>query len=74
VILDLLNIDPTTTSEKLKKHLFTIKDPTFNEMMRTIYTDIGAKLSENTDLVERIAGDLGLDYNEPEEEDMGGRF
>ena len=71
VILDLLNIDPTTTSEKLKKHLFTIKDPTFNEMMRTIYTDIGSKLSENTDLVQRIASDLGLDYKEPEEEDPG---
>jgi len=71
VILELLNIDPVTTREKLERDLWTINDPTYNEMMRGIYSSAGDKLVEGSPIVEIIAEKLGLEYKEPEE---GGRF
>jgi len=72
VILDLLNIDPVTTLEKLKRDTFTLNDPTFNEVMRAIYSGAGTSLAENSDAVEKIAKNLGLKYAKKEE--GGDRF
>lgn len=72
VILELLNIDPVDTRIKLERDLWTINDPTFNEMVRSIYNDAAQKLAENSDVIQIIADKLGLDYSEPEE--GGGRF
>ena len=72
VILELLNIDPVSTSIKLERDLWGINDPTFNEMVRSIYNDAAQKITENSDVVEIIAEKLGLNYTEPEE--GGGRF
>lgn len=74
VILDLLNIDPDTTEEKLKKDLFTLKDATYNELVRSIYTRVGDALAEHSNIAEKIAEDLGLKYEKPEEGAGGGRF
>ena len=70
--LELLNIDPVDTRIKLERDLWTINDPTFNEMVRSIYNDAAQKLAENSDVIQIIADKLGLDYTEPEE--GGGRF
>ena len=72
IILELLNIDPVSTRIKLERDLWGINDPTFNEMVRSIYNDAAQKIAENSDVVEIIAEKLGLNYTEPEE--GGGRF
>jgi hypothetical protein len=72
VILELLNIDPVATREKLLRDKWTMNDPNFNEVLRTIYGDAGRDLVENSDVVQKIAEELGLKYEKKEEE--GGRF
>lgn len=73
VILDLLNIDPHTTAEKLKRDLFTTSDSKFNDVLGGIYGDAGRQLVENSDVVEKIAKYLGLKYEKPAEK-AEGRF
>ena len=72
VILELLNVDPVTTREKLKEDLFTLNDATFNEVLRGIYGDVGRELAENSDAVQKIAETLNLKYEKPAEDE--GRF
>jgi hypothetical protein len=73
VILELLNIDPHTTNEKLKRDVFTLSDATFNEVLRGIYSEAGRKLAEDSDVVARIAEHLKLKYS-PKKEEEAGRF
>lgn len=69
VILELLNVDPITTREKLKQDLFTLNDATFNEVLRGIYSDVGRELAENSDAVQKIATTLNLKYEKPSEDE-----
>ena len=75
-ILDLFNLDEDEVDEKLKKDMFTPKDATYNEMLRGVYSSIGDKLVENTDLakqvIESITGPKGkrLIYKESNEDDL----
>jgi hypothetical protein len=71
VILDLLNIDPVQTREKLERDMFTVNDATFNEVLRGIYSGAGSELATNSDAIKKIADNLGLVYKKPDE---GGRF
>jgi hypothetical protein len=71
-ILELLNLDPVTVREKIERDLFTVNDPTFNEVLRGVYGDAGRAIAENSNAAERIAEVLGLKYEKPQEE--GGRF
>jgi hypothetical protein len=73
VILELLNIDPVTTREKLERDFFTPNDSTFNEVLRNMYGDVGRKLVEESDVVGKVAKNLGLKHTPPKEEG-GGRF
>lgn len=70
-ILELLNLDPVTVREKLEKDLFTVNDPTFNEVLRGIYGDVGRALAEKSNAVDKIAANLGLKYTPPKEEGDG---
>ena len=70
-ILELLNLDPITVREKLEKDLFTVNDPTFNEVLRGIYGEVGRALAEKSDAVEIIADNLKLKYAPPKEEGDG---
>lgn len=72
VILELLNIDPATTKKKLERDLFTLNDASFNEVLRAAYTQAGQGLAENSDLLEKLAANLGLNYSKPKE--GGNRF
>ena len=72
VILELLNIDPVATREKLKRDTFTLNDATFNELMRGIYGEVGRALAEHSDVADKIAHYLDLKYQKPKE--GGGRF
>jgi hypothetical protein len=67
-ILELMNLDPVTVKERIERDLFTVNDPTFNEVMRGIYGDTGRAIAENSDAAEKIAAALGLKYEKPAEE------
>jgi len=60
LILDILNIDPDATREKIEKDLFTVNDSLFNEMMRNLYTNVAAPLVEETNVAEKLAKYLNL--------------
>jgi hypothetical protein len=72
VILELLNIDPHTTEERLKKDMFTVNDSKFNDVLSGIYSEVGRALAETTNAPEIIAKNLGLKYEKKVEEE--GRF
>jgi len=72
IILELLNVDPQRTKEKLERDMFTLNDSQFNEVLRGIYSDVGRSIAENSDVTEIIAQRLGLKYSKPDE--GGGRF
>lgn len=74
IILELLNIDPVATKEKLERDMFTINDGAFNEVLRGVYSEAGRALAENSDAVEKIAENLGLKYEPPTDDEGGGRF
>lgn len=71
-ILELLNLDPIAVKEKVERDLFTVNDPTFNEVMRGIYGEAGRKLAEESDVVPKVAKNLGLKHIPPKE--GGDRF
>ena len=71
VILELLNIDPVTTREKLERDFLGPNDSTFNEVTRTLYGEIGRKLVDESNAVEKVAKVLGLKYTPPKEEGGG---
>jgi len=72
-IYELLNIDPVTATEKLKEDSMTLRDATFNEVFRGLYSEVARQLVEGSDAVDKIAKILGLEYEKPKE-DSGGRF
>jgi hypothetical protein len=72
VILELLNIDPISTKQKLERDMWSVNDATFNEMLRGVYSGAADKLLEGTDVIEKIAEKIGLKYEPAEDEE--GRF
>lgn len=73
VILEMFNIDPADTQEKLQNDMFTINDATFNECMRSIYGEVGREIVTQTDVTDRISQYLKLRMKPGGDED-GGRF
>jgi hypothetical protein len=73
VILELLNIDPDDTRAKIEADMFTVNDAVFNEVMRSVYSEVGRMLTEKTDIVEKVASYLKLQMK-PEGEGEGDRF
>lgn len=72
VILELLNVDPMTTKAKLERDMWTLNDSQFNEVLRGIYGEAGRTIAENSDVMDKIAQNLGLKYAKPDED--GGRY
>jgi len=73
VILEMLNIDPDDTRTKIEQDTLTVNDATFNEVMRSVYSEVGRMLAEKTDITEKVAKYLNLTMKPPGE-DEGGRF
>jgi hypothetical protein len=71
-ILELLNIDPHTTLERLKRDALTFNDSKFNDVLGGLYGEVGRALAENSNAAERIAETLGLKYAKPQADE--GRF
>lgn len=63
-ILDLLNLDPIATREKLEEDMGTVNDSSFNELLRGIYQNVASDLVGKTNITERFSKYLKLDYNE----------
>ena len=53
-ILELLNIDPESVRERLERDLFTVNDATFNEAIRSVLSDAGRGVIEQSDFLERF--------------------
>lgn len=71
LILDILNIDPDSTKEKIERDLFTVNDALFNEMLRNLYTTVATPLVEETDVTQKLADYLKLKITPKEEESAG---
>lgn len=67
VILDLLNIDPVDTKDKLQQDLFTVNDSIFNELLRSMYTEAARVIVERSDIVQRLSKSMGVKLIKPAE-------
>lgn len=74
IILEMLNIDPSDTRLKIERDVLTVSDATFNEVLRSLYAEVGRVLAEKTDVLERIAKYLKLEIKQEEEPAPEGRF
>ena len=70
-IYELLNIDSEDAHTLLKKDLFTVKDATFNELLRGIFTSLGDRFATDSDAAEKIAANIGLTLRKPEGDRFG---
>jgi len=67
IILELLNIDPVMTAKKIKRDMWTPNDPTFNEVTRNVYSNAAQKIVDSTEVVQKIAENMGLKFVPPKE-------
>lgn len=74
VILELFNLDPQDTREKIERDMFTVNDAMFTDVMRGIYGEAGRGIVERTDIIEKLAEYLKLTVKkaEPEGGEGGG--
>ena len=77
-ILELLNLDPQAVREEIEQDLFTVNDPTFNEAVRSILSDVGRGIVEESDFKQKMiqyiskVSQFDITYSPPDE--GGGRF
>jgi len=60
LILEMFNIDPADTKEKIERDMFTVNDAVFNESVRAIYGEVGRVLAEKTDIADKLAKYMNL--------------
>jgi hypothetical protein len=66
VIYELFNLNPDEMNDVLVDDMFTVRDATFNEMLRQVHTDLGSKLVEETDIFTRVSNYCGLTRTDEE--------
>lgn len=71
LILEMLNIDPDDTKDKLEKDMFTVNDSSFNEIIRSVSNEVGRELAEKYNVTQKVADYLGLLEKEGGGEDTG---
>ena len=54
-IYEILNIDEEQATEKLKQDMFTVKDSTFNQMIRQTYSRVGDDIVDKTNIHDLLA-------------------
>jgi hypothetical protein len=59
-LLDLHNIDPEENAVALLEDLGTVKDSTFNDLLRSVYSAAGQPILENTNFLDKIVEGLKL--------------
>jgi hypothetical protein len=69
LILEMLNIDPNDTKVKIERDMFTVNDAIFNEILRSLYNEVGRLLVDKTDVLDRIAKYMDLKIKEPPKEE-----
>lgn len=74
LILEMFNIDPADTKEKIERDMFSVNDSVFNEVIRGIYGEVGRMLAEKTDIMDKIAKYLNLSVKEEPAAAEEGRF
>lgn len=67
IIYELFNLDATEIDDKLYADLFTVRDATFNELIRGVLSDAGRGLVESSDIMEKISEYLKLKYQKVQE-------
>jgi len=71
-ILDLLNLDPIATRERLESDMGTVNDSAFNDLLRGVYQNVAQDLVGKTNITERFAKYMNLKYNPEAAGGMGG--
>jgi hypothetical protein len=74
LILEMFNIDPMDTREKIERDMFTVNDALFNEVVRAVYGEVGRMLAEKSNIGEKLAKYLGLEIKEEPPAEEAGRF
>jgi hypothetical protein len=74
LILELLNIDPDDTRMKIERDLFTVNDALFNEILRSLYNEVGRMLAEKSDVLDRVARYMQLELKPEAPEEGASRF
>ena len=60
ILYELFNLNVDEINAKLRNDLFTVKDPTFNRASEELNAEVGRKLVDMSDVVERVAKYLGF--------------
>jgi hypothetical protein len=66
-LYELLNLDPLTINQNLMEDLWTIRDATANEAVRSVFSEAGRTLAEQSDAIDKIAKNFGLQMKPQEE-------
>ena len=67
-ILDMLGLDSHSAKEELEKDMLTVNDCRFNDVINALAQPIAEKLAENTDISQRVAKYMKLNWSEPKPE------
>jgi hypothetical protein len=64
IIYDLLNLDADDITRAIQEDLFTLRDATFNDLIRNIYGQLSDSIVSKTELADKIIDGLGLPRKE----------
>lgn len=71
ILYELFNLNSDEINTKLRNQLFTVRDATSNRMAEEVNAEVGRKLVDTTDIVERVAKYLGLTVKQQQDQSGG---
>lgn len=71
-IFDVMNIDYEEVQARMKRDIWTMNDPNFNDLTRGVMTALADNFAKGSNIDDIIATNLGVRYKKPDE--GGGRF